>query len=106
MTGSFCPPGARPGGLVSGAALVPGPAGGCRPRSGGPAAGRDRLPGERGATEGVGEVAAVGLTGRLVQLEGVQRLAVVRELGSAVIVAMDGAEHAGEAGRRVQAGCR
>src|SRR5215510_13085282 len=102
MTGSLRPPGARPAALVSGAA------GGWRPRSrsGGPAAGSDRLPGERGAAEGVGEVAAASLAGRLVQLERVQRLAVVRELGPAVVVATDRAEHTAQAGRCVQAGSR
>src|SRR6266576_959316 len=85
--------------LVAGAALVSRSAGGRRPasRPGGRAVGRDRLPGEGGAPEGVGEVAAASLAGRLVQLERVQGPAVVRELGPAVVVAMDGAEHPREA---------
>src|SRR5215467_6196617 len=46
-------------------------------------AGGDDLPVESGAVEAVGEVVAVGLAGRRVQPERVQRPAVIGELGLA-----------------------
>src|SRR5262249_53396023 len=61
---------------------------------GGGTPGGGGVPGEGGAGETVGEVVALRLAGTLVQLERVQGLAVVGELGHAV-GAVDGAERPG-----------
>src|SRR5262249_11006679 len=62
------------------------------------------VPGEGDAAEAVAEAVAMGLAGRLVQHEGVQRLAVVGELRHAVVLAVDLAERAGEVARGRQRG--
>src|SRR6516225_2146596 len=105
---ALCPGSSSSGYLVAGRATRVGVAAGIALLAAGPGrcpAGGEGVPGEGGAAEVVGEVVALGLTGRLVQPERVQRLAVIGQLGRAA-GAVDHAKHPGDAAGGAEGGTR